>query len=169
MAFDLYSIVIYPIIYIFPAYAANGAPVLFGRESLPLDFKRTFRGKRVFGDNKTIRGTAGGIIMGLLAGSVEAMIFGMPYLIPISLMLSVGAMFGDLLGSFIKRQMGIKSGSGVPILDQYGFFVSALVFAFWLGNAPNVYGLAFLVVLTGLLHVLTNRGAHRLRLKKVPW
>lgn len=27
---NLYPIILYPLIYIFPAYAANGAPVVFG-------------------------------------------------------------------------------------------------------------------------------------------
>ena len=31
-----------------------------------------------------------------------------------------------------------------------------------------IYGIIFLVILTGVLHLLTNMGAHRLKLKKVP-
>ena len=40
----IYALFLYPIIYIFPAYAANGAPVLFGGGK-PLDMKRKLMGK----------------------------------------------------------------------------------------------------------------------------
>ncbi len=162
----LYGAVLYPIIYIFPAYAANGAPVLFGGGK-PLDLGKSISGKRIFGDHKTIRGTASGIIAGTAIGLIE-----FPFLnqmLLIAFMMAVGAMVGDLLGSFLKRRMSMKPGSSLPVLDQYGFFIFALIFASPFGSYPGVYGLAFLVLLTGLLHVLTNRGAKRLKLKDVPW
>ena len=162
----LYNLIIYPIIYIFPAYAANGAPVLFGGGA-PLDFGRKMGGKRIFGDNKTLRGTASAIIIGIIAGALESLAF--PFMLKISLMLALGAVFGDLLGSFIKRRLNYKSGRSFPIMDQFGFLVFALVFAFWLGNLPTLYGIAFIAVLTGVMHPLTNLGANRLKLKSVPW
>ena len=162
----LFNLIVYPIIYIFPAYAANGAPVLFGGGA-PLDFKRKFMGKRIFGDNKTIRGTIAGLLIGILAGGLESLAF--PFMLKISILLAIGAIFGDLLGSFIKRRMSFKSGRSFPIMDQFGFMVFALIFAFWLGNLPTLYGIAFIVVLTGIMHPLTNLGAHLLKLKSVPW
>ncbi len=162
----LYTLVLYPIIYIFPAYAANGAPILFGR-GRPLDSGKSIKGKRIFGNNKTRRGLAASLICGILVGAIEYPF--LPYMLPISVLLAVGANIGDLAGSFIKRQAGVPSGRGVPILDQYGFFIVALLLAAPLGHLPSIYGIAFLVALTGILHVLTNRGAHRLRLKRVPW
>ncbi|MDE1865617.1 MAG: CDP-2,3-bis-(O-geranylgeranyl)-sn-glycerol synthase [Candidatus Micrarchaeota archaeon] len=162
----LYNLILYPIIYIFPAYAANGAPILFGGGS-PLDRKRKLGGKRILGDNKTLRGTVAALLIGILAGALESLAF--PFMLKISIMLTVGAVFGDLLGSFIKRRLDYKSGRSFPIMDQFGFVVFALIFAFWLGNLPMWYGIAFIVVLTGILHPLTNIGAHLLKLKEVPW
>ena len=162
----LFDLIIYPIIYIFPAYAANGAPILFGGGA-PLDFKRKLGGKRIFGNNKTIRGTAAALLIGILAGALESLAF--PFMLKISILLALGAIFGDLLGSFIKRRLDYKSGRSFPIMDQFGFVVFALIFAFWLGNLPMLYGLAFIIVLTGILHPLTNIGAHLLKLKSVPW
>ncbi len=169
---------VYPVAYILPAYVANGAPVLFGKGSRPLDFNMKINGKRVFGDNKTIRGTALGIASGIVVGAIEYALFhafhvlsAVPFftLLSIAVLLSVGALAGDLVGSFIKRRMGAESGKSVPVLDQYGFFVVALLFASPIGYLPSTYGLLFLVVLTGILHVLTNRGAHKLGIKNVPW
>jgi CDP-2,3-bis-(O-geranylgeranyl)-sn-glycerol synthase len=166
LAGALYSIVIYPILYIFPAYAANGAPVIFGGKS-PLDMKRHFRGKRIFGDHKTIRGTASSIIAGIAAGAIESVFI--PWMLPVSILLTIGANAGDLAGSFLKRQYSIGSGRPVPLLDQYGFFIFALLFALPYGSAPTFLGLVFIFLLTGIMHPLTNLIAHMMKLKDVPW
>ncbi len=162
----VFDVFLYPIIYIFPAYAANGAPVVFGGGA-PLDFGAKLRNRRVFGSNKTIKGAVSGIIAGAAVGLIEYPF--LHYMLPIAVLLAIGAISGDLIGSFIKRQLGMKPGKGFPIMDQYGFFAVALLFAFSLGHMPGVYGMLFLIVLTGLLHVATNRGAYALHLKSVPW
>lgn len=162
----VYAYFLYPIIYIFPAYAANGAPILFGG-GRPLDAKRKIKGKRIFGDNKTIKGTASSLIAGTIIGLIEYPFF--HYMLPIAILLTIGANVGDLVGSFIKRRMNFKSGSSLPIMDQYGFFVFAILFALPLGNLPDLYGMLFLVILTGIAHVATNIGANKLKLKRVPW
>jgi CDP-2,3-bis-(O-geranylgeranyl)-sn-glycerol synthase len=163
---NLYLIIIYPLVYILPAYAANGAPVIFGG-GRPLDLRKRFRKKRIFGNSKSIRGAIAGIIAGMAVGIAESQVF--PYLLYVSIALSMGAIFGDLLGSFIKRQAGMKPGTTVPFLDQYGFFIFALLFALPLGNLPTLYGFLFLLLLTGPLHLIANICANALRLKKVPW
>ena len=55
LSYILYIVVIYPLLYILPAYVANGAPVIFGGGT-PLDFGRKLGGKPIFGNHKTIRG-----------------------------------------------------------------------------------------------------------------
>ncbi len=162
----LYAIVLYPIVYIFPAYAANGAPVLFGGGK-PIDRKRKINGKRIFGDNKTVRGLVASLICGIAVGLIEYPF--LHFMLPIAILLAVGANIGDLAGSFIKRRMNVPSGRSVLILDQYGFFVVAVLLAAPLGHLPGLYGMIFLIILTGITHILTNVGAHRLKLKKVPW
>jgi CDP-2,3-bis-(O-geranylgeranyl)-sn-glycerol synthase len=163
----IYTYIIYPILFIFPAYAANGAPILFGGRGKALDFGKKIGGKRIFGDNKTIIGTLSSLIAGTAVGLIYYPF--LPYMLPIAILLATGAVIGDLVGSFIKRRLNYKSGKSFPILDQYGFFVFALLLAYPLGHLPNAYGLLFLVVLTGIAHVLTNRGANKLKLKSVPW
>lgn len=163
---DFYSLFAYPVLYILPAYAANGLPVLFGGGA-PLDMGVKIRGRRLFGDNKTIRGTIAALVSGIVIGAVEWPF--MSYMLAISVLLAVGTVFGDLLGSFVKRRLDMKPGARFPFMDQYGFFVFAILFALPLGHIPSVYGFLFLILLTGILHVLTNRGANALHLKKVPW
>ncbi len=164
----VYLTFLYPIIYIFPAYAANGAPVVFGG-GRPLDFKRRLRGKRIFGDHKTIKGTASSLLAGIAVGAIEYPF--LHYMLVVAILLAIGANFGDLLGSFIKRQLDVKPGQSFPVMDQYGFFIFAVLIAYLVVPAHFVtlYGFIFLVVLTGLMHVLTNIGAYKLKLKEVPW
>ncbi len=163
----LYAIILYPIIYIFPAYVANGAPVLFGGGRRPLDFNKKIAGRRIFGPHKSIKGTVASIICGVAVGLIEYPF--LHFMLPIAILLTIGANIGDLLGSFVKRQAGVPSGRSILLLDQYGFFVVAMLLAAPLGHLPSFYGIIFLIALTGILHILTNMGAHRLKIKKVPW
>jgi len=167
------------LLFILPAYIANSAPVVFGG-GLPVDFRRKFiDGERILGDGKTWRGLLAGLCFGSLTGLLEAQLCHSAF-IPSSICmnftflgfaLSLGTMLGDLAGSFVKRRMRIKRGQPSLILDQLSFLLFALLFS--LPYVPQdllaVDSLLSLVVLTYLLHVLTNILANRLGLKKVPW
>ena len=163
---SVYYTVIYSIIYILPAFIANGAPVIF-KGKKPLDFNKTLFKKRIFGDHKTIRGTFSGLFAGILTGIIES--FFIPELLLPSIFLSIGAISGDLIGSFIKRRFDIKPGKSIPILDQFGFVIFALLFALPFDHFPNLIGIILIFILTGILHPLTNFIAYKLRLKSVPW
>lgn len=162
----IYTIIIFPIVYIFPAYVANGAPVIFGG-GLPIDFGKKFRGKPIFGKHKTIRGFIFGILSGTLIGALLSLVF--PFMFLIGIALSFGTLFGDMLGSFIKRQLGHKEGKDIFLMDQYLFLIVALIFAIPFGNMPSLYGIIFIFILTGIMHKGTNLIAHKAKLKDVPW
>ncbi len=166
MGIDVYSLFLYPLIYIWPAYVANGAPVLFGGGK-PIDMGRKFKGKPIFGSHKTIRGLFACLAAGFLMAYLEH--FAFPYMLEAGILLSIGAMFGDLLGSFIKRRIAKAEGTKMLLLDQYPFVIFAMLFAFPTGEFPSLPGIIFILILTGVLHVLTNLGAHKMNLKKVPW
>jgi len=155
-------------LFILPAYVANGAPVIFGGGK-PLDLGKSFRGKRIFGDHKTIRGLISGLLSGFIISLLESFIF--PFMLVIGTAMSFGTHAGDLFGSFVKRRIGMKEGESFAVLDQYLFFIFALLFAlpFGMSHFPDIWGLVFITVLTGILHLLTNRAAFKLNLKKVPW
>lgn len=166
MADLLYLFIIYPILYILPAYVANGAPVIFGGGAL-LDLGKKFGGKPIFGSHKTIRGLVFGLAFGFAVALVES--FFIRYLLLIGVMLSIGAHAGDLLGSFVKRRIGKKEGHNWAFFDQYLFLIFAFLFALPFGHLPNLIGIAFIVVITGLLHKGTNVLAHMAKVKEVPW
>ena len=81
--------------------------------STPLDINKTFLdGKPVFGHTKTFRG----ILSSLLFSSLMAMAIGIPATLGAEV--SIYAMSGDLLSSFIKRRLDIPSSKSAPLLDQ---------------------------------------------------
>ncbi|MDE1855927.1 MAG: CDP-2,3-bis-(O-geranylgeranyl)-sn-glycerol synthase [Candidatus Micrarchaeota archaeon] len=163
---DIYSVIIYPILFILPAYVANGAPVLFGG-GRPIDLGRKLGSKPVLGKNKTYRGLIAGILVGTLIGFGESYL--LPFMLAIAIAESLGTHFGDLFGSFVKRRLGMKSGQSNALMDQYLFVIFAILFAAPLGHLPEIWGIVFILIITGTLHLLTNTVAHRLKLKEVPW
>lgn len=154
------------LLFIFPAYCANAVPVLAGGGT-PMDFgKNFFDGKRIFGDHKTFRGFFFGLLVGILVGIVEFLIFDYPILFII--LPPLGALVGDLLGSFAKRRIGISPGGLFPIVDQIDFVIGALLFSIPLSILT--WELALVVILiTPPIHLLTNFVAFKMRLKKHPW
>ena len=164
--FDIYSLFLYPIIYIFPAYVANGSPVIFGG-GVPLDLGKRFRGKAIFGRHKTLRGLIFELASGFAIAYAESIFI--PYMLAAGIILAIGTHVGDLFGSFAKRRIGKKEGEAVLILDQYLFLVFALLLAIPAGHTPSPYGIVFIFILTGTMHKLTNILAHKAKIKNVPW
>ena len=171
---DILLIIVAALKFIFPAYCANGTPVLAGGGTR-MDFgKNFFDGKRIFGNNKTFRGFFFGWAVGIGVGLAEGMVFGFAnYPVVLALLIPLGALLGDLTGAFIKRRLSIAPGGLLPIVDQIDFVVGALVFALpltlvsWAGISWEV-AVAVLLI-TPPIHLATNFGAYKLKLKKHPW
>ena len=163
---DIATLIVEALEFIFPAYCANGAPVLAGG-GLPMDFGKNFvDGKRVFGNNKTFKGFFFGLAVGVGVGLIEWMLFDYPLLF--SLLSPLGALLGDLTAAFLKRRLNIAPGGLLPIIDQVDFVVGALVFSLPLGIIYWELAVSVLII-TPPIHLLTNFGAYKLKLKKNPW
>ena len=166
-----------------PAYVPNNAAVLAGG-GRPIDGGRTWGGKRVLGDGKTWRGTAVGtavgaglaLVLNAIAGdvsgalNVDLPVF--PALVVIAL--PFGAMLGDITASFLKRRTGRERGAPFPGVDQLDFVVVSLLLAFivapeWFTTEFTLGVIAVIVVMTPILHVLTNVIAYKLGLKDEPY
>jgi len=152
--------------FIFPAYCANGAPVLAGG-GLPMDFGKNFLdGKRIFGKNKTFRGFFFGLLIGGLVGLVEVGLFGYPVIF--SFVSPFGALMGDLAGAFLKRRLNISPGGLLPVIDQIDFVVGAVVLSLPLSIVSWQLA-AVVLIITPPIHLFTNYIAYRLKLKSNPW
>ncbi|NPA86862.1 MAG: CDP-2,3-bis-(O-geranylgeranyl)-sn-glycerol synthase [Candidatus Diapherotrites archaeon] len=156
---------IIPVLWFLPAYVAN-ATATFSKKfprTHPVDGGLTLGGRRILGDGKTVEGSLIGIISGTMAGLVVYSVLGLPSPLE-SFLLATGAMLGDMLGSFIKRRLGLPRGSEAPLLDQLDFVIGA----FLLVPPPPDWAVIILVV-TPLLHRMGSILGHRMGVKNEPW
>jgi len=166
---DIAFIIVEAFKFIFPAYCANGTPVLAGGGT-KMDFCKNFvDGKRIFGNNKTFRGFFFGWGVGIGVGLGEGAIFGFQnYPILFALLIPLGALLGDLTGAFIKRRLSITPGGLLPIVDQIDFVVGAVVFSLPLALVSWEIALTVLLI-TPPIHLFTNFLAYKMKLKRNPW
>jgi CDP-2,3-bis-(O-geranylgeranyl)-sn-glycerol synthase len=159
--------------YIFPAYCANATPVIFGGGQ-PMDFgKIFFDGKPLFGSHKTVRGFLSGLIVGTLVGLVQTLLFEQiliqyssqfQYTIFLGFSLSLGALIGDLIESFLKRRLNRAPGSSLPVADQIDFILGAFLFSIPV-SSPSLPVVLIILLITIPIHLLTNLGAALLNMK----
>ncbi len=161
-----------------PAYIANPTAVVFGGGT-PIDFGKNWRdGRRIFGDGKTFRGllggTACGIIVGLLQRQVSSNdIFIVPSITAL-IALSLGALLGDIVKSFFKRRLGFERGAKLPLVDQLDFVAGAWILTYvfdpqWFADNFTFWIIITVLVLTPVLHRLTNIIGYYIKVKKEPW
>ncbi|MEM1685787.1 MAG: CDP-2,3-bis-(O-geranylgeranyl)-sn-glycerol synthase [Acidilobaceae archaeon] len=161
--------VIEGLIVILPAMVANAAPVL-SKGKKPIDFNKKFiDGRRLLGDGKTWEGLIVGLTAGTITGLILALIMRESILIEIGILASLGAMIGDIIASFIKRRLRLERGEPAPILDQLNFYIGAVIVLYIAGYRFTLAILLILAIISGLLHILANIVAYKLKLKKVPW
>ena len=180
--------ILLPIYLMLPALLPSTFAVLFGGGK-PMDFNRSWKGKRILGDGKTWRGFFGGAFIGLGWGALELFLhdaypsaqWSLPeysVTIPVILALSFGSLLGDLGGAFIKRRLGLARGAKAPILDQYDFVIGAfllciIVDASWFSenilSGDRWIGLVIFLIIVPLLHRLFNIIGYKMGKKNVPW
>ncbi len=172
-----------------PAMLPNSAAVVFGGGT-KMDFGKTWRGKRIFGDGKSWRGFFGGafsgIVLGLILIGISALFGSEDYWgygafwgnVGILACLSFGAVLGDLCGAFIKRRLGMERGQKAPVLDQYDFVigafcVTALFFPDWVYSTYiegwHIAALILILVVMFGIHRVVNIIGFKMGLKKEPW
>jgi CDP-2,3-bis-(O-geranylgeranyl)-sn-glycerol synthase len=174
-----------PVLGAFLAHAPVLALDLFPGLKAPLDGGRTFRGRRLFGDNKTWRGAlamSGGVLgaalllsrspayWSRLPGEIQRagpLVFGA--------LLGLGVVFGELPNSFLKRQLGIAPGAqrlsplgvALSIFDQGDFVpgIWLLLSPIWVMPARGAL-IAFAVVV--LAHLAINLIGYALGVRRAP-
>ena len=160
--------------YLAPMYFANSSAMLLGGKTR-LDFGlKLHDAQPLFGKGKSVRGTVGGIAVGTTVGLLlwrvfpsEVLAF-FPQYAMLSFMLAAGAIFGDIVGSFLKRRMGVEPGTEAPFLDQLDFVAGGILLSMTV-YAPSFAEVVFVSVLTLFVHRFSNFVAYKLELKKVPW
>jgi CDP-2,3-bis-(O-geranylgeranyl)-sn-glycerol synthase len=165
------------LLFMLPAYVANMVPAFFAHAKLgkvldgPVDLGRKFRGKRVFGDHKTVKGFLTGTLAAIFVAWIQYSIlqdYSAYLAISLGFLLGFGALVGDSVKSFFKRRVGIQPGAPFPPFDQLDFVAGSLLFASILID----FEWEFVVVVAGasfILHFLANVIGYLLKVKKVWW
>lgn len=163
-----------------PAMLANMAPIAFHNFNLwpalykPLDGGKSWHGKRILGDHKTIRGLLAGVIIGGLAGYGQYVLSGIhalnvisiaPYgnavaAIMIGLLSGVGALGGDALKSFFKRRLNIAAGKSWALFDQIDFIIGATLTAGWFAHLTAMHMLIALLIIGLGSYITSIIGVH---------
>jgi CDP-diglyceride synthetase len=135
---------------------------------IPLDGGAVWRGRRIFGDNKTVRGavvmigvsTLTAILQGVFRlPSLEYFDYGAANLPLLGMLLGLGFVVGELPNSFVKRQLGVAPGAhgGIwhTLADQLDSVVGALLTLSLIWVPPWPVWVTALVLGTGL-HMAVN-------------
>lgn len=148
---------------------ANATPVVLGG-GRPIDAGKKFTdGRPIFGAGKTVQGFLAGLVAGTFVGLLQGIAAGtLSRYLALGFLLALGALLGDLLGSFIKRRLGIKRGGLAPGLDQLSFVVVALLAASPLA-LPSWEIVLTIIIITLPIHLATNFGGYKLGLKSKPY
>lgn len=179
------NIILQSLYFILPAYLANMAPVIFKWVPIlnfSVDCGASWHGERLFGEHKTYRGFVFGALTGILGVFLQHKYFInfknielMPYgdfsnqkIMLIGICFGAGALLGDLIKSFFKRRLKIKDGHSWFPFDQLDFVIGALIALspFYFPPLPH---LIVILLITPILHFLTNIFAYLIGLKKVWW
>lgn len=160
------------LLYLIPMYISNATPIMIHGKT-PLDFNATLFKKRLLGKGKTVIGTLAGIVAGILFSAITLLVF--PHalsLIPdyflIAVLISIGAVAGDIIKSFFKRRVGIESGEKWELADQWDFVLGGLILSAVI-RPPELWLAASLLISTFFIHKAMNYFAFKIKLKKVPW
>lgn len=170
--------------YALPIFLANMAPVLIKKLpvfNIPLDGGAMYKGKRVFGKNKTWRGVVFAVIFALITIFIQRLLYVnfdsfkaislydySQSIFTLGVLLGLGAIIGDAIKSFFKRQLGRKPGTQWPFYDQIDFILGAFLFSGWF-YWPGFSVFVALLIFTPALHKLVNVIGFKLGLKEVPW
>lgn len=179
-------IIIKTLYLLLPAYLANMTPPIFNTLgwlnflAKPIDGGKKLGNDYLFGPHKTWRGLVVAVLSGIVVAGLQSWLYNNWYFNEISLIdyqrnwlifglcAGSGAILGDLIKSFFKRRLHIVAGDAWPIFDQLDFILGFFLATFWLIKFDlKIFIIS--ILLTLILHPLTNFLAYFLKIKKVWW
>lgn len=139
--------ILFALWFFLPAGIANGVPVIAKKTpwlrdiKTPMDFGKHWRGKRIFGNNKTWRGLLIGIVVSIVVVWLQQVIYqNWSFVRDFSLidyttinafvvgsLFALGALLGDACESFIKRQLNVPAGESWFPFDQLDYVIGGLL------------------------------------------
>ena len=170
----MFTLILQIFYFFLPIGFANSAPVFvkkikyFNFLDIPCDFNKTFNNKPILGRSKTFRGLISATIMGITVCCLQKYLFNKGILTNFSIidysrysaiflgfLLGFGAIFGDMVESFFKRQFNVKSGDPFLIFDQIDYILGAIAFSvFYFSLGIKNYILAIIIYV--VMHFLVS-------------
>lgn len=184
----MFKDIIFALWFFLPAGVANATPIFVanfpGLRDLnaPIDFGLMFRGKRVLGAHKTWRGLISGVLAATLVlwlqqlavlhtGWARTLTSNVDYaqlhILVLGPLFGLGALAGDAIESFFKRQRGVPPGVGWFPFDQTDYIIGGAI-----ATAPFVHlhflQYVWLLLLWLLMHIVASYIGFLLKLKERP-
>jgi len=153
---------------LFLIIVANGSPIIGrwmmnGYWEMPIDGGAVFiDGRPILGKSKTYRGLTCSLVGTLLAGALVGLSW------KISLIVSLLAMVGDCLSSFVKRRFGYPSGAKALGLDQIPESLFPML-GLWNVLNLSVLGVGLTVVVFVVAELVLSPIGHKLHIRKHPY
>lgn len=179
---NIFHYIVWVFVLFLPAGVANMAPVLANKIPVlnqwktPLDFGKKYQGKRIFGDNKTWRGLITGVVFAGLVALLIQWLFVDRYDVLIHMhwlsfligaWMGAGALLGDAVESFFKRQHNVSSGESWFPFDQTDYIIGGLLFVLPFLRLRPIDYVAIFVMYFGL-HLIVSYIGYLLHLKDKP-
>lgn len=184
----MFKDILFALWFFLPAGVANATPIFMAKMpglknlNAPMDFGLTFRGKRILGSHKTWRGLMSGILAATFvlwlqqvavrhAGWTHSFTSDVTYAsLPTFILgplFGFGALAGDAIESFFKRQRGTPPGQGWFPFDQTDYIIGGAI-----ASAPFVhlhfFEYVILLLIWLLTHVVASYIGYLLKLKERP-
>jgi CDP-2,3-bis-(O-geranylgeranyl)-sn-glycerol synthase len=173
--------------FMLPVAFSNVTPILvaripgLARFDAPLDDGRTWHGQAIFGPHKTWRGLFGGMVLAGVVFSLQQLAaahWGWAMTVsgevrydhlPLILgpLLGFGALGGDAIESFFKRQRGVPSGESWIPFDQLDYIIGGVVVSLLFVRFSLAQYL-WIFVIWFLIHLGASYAGWRLGLKERP-
>lgn len=182
MADYLVSLMLQCFYFMLPAYFANMAPVIVKKINflkVPIDLGKEMDNKPIFGKNKTFRGLFFGVLFAIIIAYTQSIFYDNHIFSGLALadysnwlllgfLMGFGAIFGDLVKSFVKRRLNYRPGKPFVPLDQTDFVIGALIFVLPLVNLP-IDKIIIIIILSFILHIIVNHLAFYTKIRKEKW
>lgn len=163
-----------------PAGIANMSPVLvkwIPFLNVPVDCGIQVRKRPLFGKNKTYRGFLFGTLMAIAVVYLQTLLsepmrtysilnYTKINVWHVGFLLGFGALLGDMIESFFKRQIGVTPGSSWPPFDQIDWILGGLVFVHFFSQPLHWSIWITGIVGFGAIHPLVNLIGYFLKIKK---
>ncbi|HEX6641274.1 MAG TPA: CDP-archaeol synthase [Thermoanaerobaculia bacterium] len=158
-------------IYVFlPAGVANATPPLLTRFLGPgraIDGGRQWRGRPLLGAHKTWQGLIGGSCAGIATFALQRRFDGLDVPMSFGIAISVGALAGDLVKSFVKRRLAVVPGRSWFPFDQIDYVIGGLAAGALFVQFPPVI-IAATIAAYFVLHLVVSAIGYALGIKTAP-